>query len=236
MQTRTVKVGIVGLGYVGLPLALLFSEQRFRITGFDIDHEKVHALNDSRSYIHRILPTEIAAARANGFSATNEYAKAAEMDAMIICVPTPLNEYREPDLSYIEKTAHAIAPDGSILQEAGVTLERDGDGVRWTRTLQEGESGGVVLESMGGTPRRVTPEEAQRLEDDTARFWRGWLSRSSYSGRWREMVGRSAITLKLMTYAPTGAPVAAPTTGPSPWTMLNTPAGTPASSRISAKI
>jgi UDP-N-acetyl-D-glucosamine dehydrogenase len=110
MQTRTVKVGIVGLGYVGLPLALLFSEQRFRITGFDIDHEKVHALNDSRSYIHRILPAEIAAARANGFSATNEYAKAAEMDAMIICVPTPLNEYREPDLSYIEKTAHAIAP------------------------------------------------------------------------------------------------------------------------------
>jgi UDP-N-acetyl-D-glucosamine dehydrogenase len=110
MQTRTVQVGIVGLGYVGLPLALLFSEQRFRITGFDIDHEKVHALNDSRSYIHRILPTEVAAARANGFSATNEYAKAAEMDAMIICVPTPLNEYREPDLSYIEKTAHAIAP------------------------------------------------------------------------------------------------------------------------------
>src|SRR6202140_178545 len=110
MQTRTVQVGIVGLGYVGLPLALLFSEQRFRLTGFDIDHEKVHALNDSRSYIHRILPTEVAAARANGFSATNEYAKAAEMDAMIICVPTPLNEYREPDLSYIEKTAHAIAP------------------------------------------------------------------------------------------------------------------------------
>ena len=102
---------------------------------------------------------------------------------------------------------------GSTLQEAGVTLERDRDGVRWTRTLREGESGGVVLESMGGTPRLVTPEEAQRLEDDTARFWRGWLHRSSYRGRWREMVARSAITLKLMTYAPTGAPVAAPTTG-----------------------
>jgi GH15 family glucan-1,4-alpha-glucosidase len=62
--------------------------------------------------------------------------------------------------------------------------------VRWTRTLREGESGGVVLESMGGTPRLVTPEEAQRLEDDTARFWRGWLGRSSYRGRWREMVAR----------------------------------------------
>src|SRR5690242_14639943 len=65
---------------------------------------------------------------------------------------------------------------------------------------------------MGGTPRLVTPEEAQRLEDDTARFWRGWLGRSSYRGRWREMVARSAITLKLMTYEPTGALVAAPTT------------------------
>ena len=89
---------------------------------------------------------------------------------------------------------------GSTLQEAGVTLERDRDGVRWTRTLREGESGGVVLESMGGTPRLVTPEEAQRLEDDTARFWRGWLGRSSYRGRWREMVARSAITLKLDIY------------------------------------
>jgi GH15 family glucan-1,4-alpha-glucosidase len=118
--------------------------------------------------------------------------------------------FRSEDL---ELTAHAIAPEGATLQGAGVTLQRDGDGVRWTRTLREGESGGVVLESMGGTPRLVTPEEAQRLEDDTARFWRGWVGRSSYRGRWREMVSRSAITLKLMTYAPTGAPVAAPTTG-----------------------
>src|SRR6185437_373063 len=110
--------------------------------------------------------------------------------------------FRSEDL---ELTAHAIAPEGA-------TLQRDGDGVRWTRALREGESGGVVLESMGGAPRPVTPEEAQRLEDDTARFWRAWLHRSSYTGRWREMVSRSAITLKLMTYAPTGAPVAAPTT------------------------
>ena len=118
--------------------------------------------------------------------------------------------FRSEDL---ELTVHGIAPEGSTLEEAGVTLQRDGDRVRWTRTLREGESGGVVLESMGGTPRIVTPEQAQRLQDDTERFWRGWLHRSSYTGRWREMVARSAITLKLMTYAPTGAPVAAPTTG-----------------------
>jgi GH15 family glucan-1,4-alpha-glucosidase len=113
----------------------------------------------------------------------------------------------------LELTVHGIAPEGSSLQEAGIALERAGDGLRWTRTLREGEIGGVVLESTGGAPRRVTPQEAQQLQDDTARFWRGWLGRSSYRGRWREMVNRSAITLKLLTYAPTGAPVAAPTTG-----------------------
>ena len=74
-------------------------------------------------------------------------------------------------------------------------------------------SGGVVLESMGGTPRIVSPRGGAAAADETGRFWRGWLHRSSYTGRWREMVARSAITLKLMTYAPTGAPVAAPTTG-----------------------
>lgn len=110
IEARTAKVGIVGLGYVGLPLALLFSEERFPVTGFDIDPEKVRALNDSRSYIYRIPQTEIAKARSQGFSATNEYARIAGMDAIIICVPTPLNEYREPDLSYIENTARAIAP------------------------------------------------------------------------------------------------------------------------------
>jgi len=113
----------------------------------------------------------------------------------------------------MELTGHAIAPEGLTLDSAGITLERVGEGARWTRTLREGEIGGVVLESMGGTPRRVTPEEAEQLQDDTARFWRSWLHRSTYTGRWREMVNRSAITLKLMTYAPTGAPVAAPTTG-----------------------
>jgi GH15 family glucan-1,4-alpha-glucosidase len=112
----------------------------------------------------------------------------------------------------LELTLHGIAPEGSSLTESEIRLERVGDGLRWTRTLREGEIGGVVLESMGGAPRRVAPEEAQQLQDDTARFWRSWLHRSTYTGRWREMVARSAITLKLMTYKPTGAIVAAPTT------------------------
>src|SRR5262245_35290117 len=113
----------------------------------------------------------------------------------------------------MELTLHGIAPEGSSVRDLGITQLPDSEGLRWTRTLREGQSGGVVVESMGGEPRTVTPEQVQRLEDDTARFWRSWLYRSSYTGPWREMVSRSAITLKLMTYAPTGAPVAAPTTG-----------------------
>jgi GH15 family glucan-1,4-alpha-glucosidase len=93
-------------------------------------------------------------------------------------------------------------------------LERAGDGVRATITLEAGQLDGVVLESAAPGPPRTPPAgELRELFEGTARFWRGWLGRSSYRGRWREMVGRSAITLKLMTYAPTGAMVAAPTAG-----------------------
>jgi GH15 family glucan-1,4-alpha-glucosidase len=113
----------------------------------------------------------------------------------------------------LELTVHGIAPEGSTVQDLGVAVQRAGDGLRWTRTLREGQSGGVMLESGGAEPRIITPEQALRLQKDTERFWRGWLDRSTYTGRWREMVDRSAITLKLLTYAPTGAPVAAPTTG-----------------------
>ena len=112
----------------------------------------------------------------------------------------------------LDLTLHGIAPEGTTVRELGITRLPDTNGVRWTRTLREGQSGGVVLESMGGAPRVITPEQVRDLEDETVRFWRGWLHRSTYTGRWREMVARSAITLKLMTYKPTGAIVAAPTT------------------------
>ncbi|HEX6932887.1 MAG TPA: glycoside hydrolase family 15 protein [Streptosporangiaceae bacterium] len=92
-------------------------------------------------------------------------------------------------------------------------IERIDDDLRVTVTLREGETSGLVMESMGGRPRRISPAELQQLIDDTTRFWRDWVHQSTYRGRWREMVARSAMTLKLMTYAPTGALVAAPTTG-----------------------
>ena len=98
------------MGYVGLPLALLFSEERFRVTGFDIDAHKVTTLNQGGSYIVRILSSEIKAAQQSGFSATADYSEIAQMDVVIICVPTPLNEYHEPDLSYVTSTIRSIAP------------------------------------------------------------------------------------------------------------------------------
>jgi len=110
IQQRQARVGIIGLGYVGLPLALLYSEQKFRVTGFDIDARKVETLARGGSYIYRIAAEEIQAAKDQGFTATSDYSQLTEMDAIIICVPTPLNEYHEPDLSFITDTTHAIAP------------------------------------------------------------------------------------------------------------------------------
>ncbi|MGZ4834894.1 MAG: nucleotide sugar dehydrogenase [Terriglobales bacterium] len=110
IEARTAKIGVIGLGYVGLPLVLLFSEQKFAITGFDVDQRKVETLNKGGSYIVRIEPAHIQSARANGFAPTCDFTHIADMDAVIICVPTPLDEFRQPDMSYIIKTAESIAP------------------------------------------------------------------------------------------------------------------------------
>ena len=110
IHERSARVGIVGLGYVGLPLALLFSNSGFVVEGFDLDASKVEKLLNRRSYLWRIPPEEIAVARDRGFHATTDYAHIAEVDVVIICVPTPLNENQEPDLRYIRETAFGIAP------------------------------------------------------------------------------------------------------------------------------
>ena len=110
LQDRTAVIGIVGLGYVGLPLALRFAEVGYRVVGFDIDAAKVDALNAGRSYIEHITPQSVAQARKRNFEATSEFRRAADCDALIICVPTPLNRHREPDLSFVIGTVESLAP------------------------------------------------------------------------------------------------------------------------------
>jgi GH15 family glucan-1,4-alpha-glucosidase len=96
----------------------------------------------------------------------------------------------------------------------GFDGERVGDGLRGTFTLSEGEGGaGIVLESMGGEPQALEPRQLDELAEEAMAYWKRWLGRSTYAGRWRETVTRSAMTLKLLTYQPTGAPVAAATFG-----------------------
>ena len=110
IQSGQCVIGIYGLGYVGLPLALRFAEVGIRVIGFDIDPAKVASLNSGQSYIERITASEIQRARAAGFTATSDFALTREVDAQIICVPTPLDSHHQPDLSYVTNTVDAILP------------------------------------------------------------------------------------------------------------------------------
>ncbi|HTR46569.1 MAG TPA: nucleotide sugar dehydrogenase [Verrucomicrobiae bacterium] len=108
---KGIKVGIIGCGYVGLPLALRFADVGQRVTGFDLDKTKVDKLNAGQSYIQHIPAAKIAEhVKGKRFDATADFARLRDMDAVLICVPTPLDERREPDLSYVQQTAEAIAP------------------------------------------------------------------------------------------------------------------------------
>ena len=111
VAAREARVGVVGLGYVGLPLALTFAARGLAAVGVDVDPEKPRAIAEGRSYIRHVPAEAIAAAvRAGRLSATSDFAALSGCDAAILCVPTPLTPEREPDLSYVERTAEAIAP------------------------------------------------------------------------------------------------------------------------------
>ena len=110
LQAKTATIGIVGLGYVGLPLCLRYAEAGYRVLGFDIAAAKVDTLNDGRSYFRHYGDELVAAARDQGFTATADFARASEVDALILCVPTPLNEHRDPDISYVTGTMDSLLP------------------------------------------------------------------------------------------------------------------------------
>lgn len=109
-KSKEAVIGIVGLGYVGLPLMLRYNAVGFRVLGIDIDESKVSKLNAGQSYIEHISAEKITAARESGFSATIDFSRVSECDALILCVPTPLNKYREPDMSFVVDTTDALKP------------------------------------------------------------------------------------------------------------------------------
>jgi UDP-N-acetyl-D-glucosamine dehydrogenase len=110
LQTKKSTIAVVGLGYVGLPLLLRFAEVGYPVLGIDIDAEKIASLQDGKSYIEHIPAKSITRARAKGLQATTDFAGVAEADAIIVCVPTPLGRFREPDLSFVTDTLDALAP------------------------------------------------------------------------------------------------------------------------------
>lgn len=107
---KSATIGIVGLGYVGIPLMLRYAEVGYKVIGFDIDESKIKSLKEGVSYIEHISNASIKNALDNGFDATTDFSRAGEADALILCVPTPLNKYREPDLSFVLNTTDSLVP------------------------------------------------------------------------------------------------------------------------------
>lgn len=143
-KSKEALIGIVGLGYVGLPLMLRYNAIGFRVLGLDIDDSKVVRLNAGQSYIEHIPAEKIREARESGFEATSDFQRASECDALILCVPTPLNKYREPDMSFVINTTEAIKPylrEGQVVSLESTTYP----GTTEEELLPRVESGGLQV-------------------------------------------------------------------------------------------
>ena len=161
------KTAIIGLGYVGLPLSLQFARSGVEVLGLDVDSSKIEALDAGRSYIHHIPDEEIAKLVSEGhFSATTDFSRVAEVDAVIICVPTPLNSNREPDISYVLKSGEAFAPylrKGTVVVLESTTYPGTTD--EDLRTVIEAGSGLVagVDFHLAFSPEREDPGNPQSV-------------------------------------------------------------------------
>lgn len=152
-------VGIYGLGYVGLPLALRFAEVGVRVIGFDIDPEKVHKLNAGQSYIERLESNQIVKALESGFEATDDFSRSIEADVLIICVPTPLDRHHEPDLSFVVNTIEAILPHfraGQLLSLESTTWPGTTEEVLLPRLREHGFEPGIDC-ALVFSPEREDP-------------------------------------------------------------------------------
>jgi UDP-N-acetyl-D-glucosamine dehydrogenase len=143
-KNKEAVIGIAGLGYVGLPLMLRYNAIGYRVIGIDIDADKVSQLNAGKSYIEHIPADKIAAARESGFEATTDFSRATECDALVMCVPTPLNKYREPDISFVINTMDALKPHlrtGHVISLESTTYP----GTTEEELLPRAEEGGLKV-------------------------------------------------------------------------------------------
>ncbi|MFG3502821.1 UDP-N-acetyl-D-glucosamine 6-dehydrogenase [Pseudomonas sp. NPDC047963] len=143
-KSKEALIGIVGLGYVGLPLMLRYNAIGYQVLGIDIDEEKVGKLNAGESYIEHIPAEKIATARQSGFEATTDFQRVSECDALILCVPTPLNKYREPDMSFVINTTDALKPylrEGQVVSLESTTYP----GTTEEELLPRIQEGGLVV-------------------------------------------------------------------------------------------
>jgi UDP-N-acetyl-D-glucosamine dehydrogenase len=216
-KSKTASVGVIGLGYVGLPLALLFSEEGFRVTGFDIDSTKIDMLASSRSYICRIPETEIALARDRGFLATTDFTCISKMDAIVICEQTPLSEYHEPDLSFVTETVKSIAPHlqaGQLVVLESTTypgttdqvvlpLLEKGNQLKLTVSRDNAEDGNVFF--LAFSPEREDPGNNTIARSDIPKIVGGVdrcaseIATALYSSIFRRAVAVSSPTVAEMT-------------------------------------
>ncbi|MEE4213207.1 MAG: nucleotide sugar dehydrogenase [Parvularcula sp.] len=144
LNSRSATIGIVGMGYVGQPLALRYAGLGYKVLGVDIDEAKVATLNSGKSEIEHIDDAVVAAACANGMECTADFSRAAEAEALILCVPTPLNKYREPDLSFVITTVESLAPylrKGQVVSLESTTYP----GTTEEEILPRISSGGLVV-------------------------------------------------------------------------------------------
>ncbi|NOZ00840.1 MAG: nucleotide sugar dehydrogenase, partial [Deltaproteobacteria bacterium] len=182
IKERKATVGVLGLGYVGLPLAALFSGKGFKVIGLDTDPDKVASLAQGRTYIRHIPDEVIAKAVSGGFEPTTDFSRSAECDAILICVPTPLTAHREPDMSYVVGSCRELLPHlrrdqmiilesttypgttdevmRPILEEGGLTANRD----FWLAYSPEREDPNNADFDTGTIPKVVGADDPKALE------------------------------------------------------------------------
>ncbi len=159
IASRNAKIGVIGLGYVGLPLVIAFCKAGFSVTGFDVDAEKVAMLNQGKSYIRHIDLTSLDGETLQRIAPTTDFSLLQEMDCILVCVPTPLNKYREPDMSYVFNTSAAIAEhlrEGQLVVLESTTYPGTTDGEMREILEQNGLKAGVDF-FLAFSPEREDP-------------------------------------------------------------------------------